>query len=220
MSKEPTAMRTLNQRYLAAVAAIAVVAPLALYLYYSVPESADVEPLKELLPTAIGDWAHLYDRDPTDQEIEILETKAILTRTYGRRGEETVDLSITYAPDNRRVAHPPELCYKGGGWTVEEKTRLEVPVGTDTLAVNRLLLIRGEHRLILLYWFKAGQDYTAGYWHMQWLNVKSQLLNRRSSSALIRVSTMSPGPSDDGVATDTLRTFAAQALPYITEAVR
>jgi EpsI family protein len=213
-------MRTLKQRFIISTVAIAVVAPLALTLFYTAPESADAEPLKRLLPATLGSWTYLYDREPTPEEIRILETKAIITRTYGRGGDRTVDLSVTYAPDNRRVAHPPELCYKGGGWTVEDHAVLDVPLEDGALAVNRLLLIRGGHRLVLLYWFKAGPVYTEGYWHMQWLNIWNQLLNRRSSSALLRVSAMSPGPAEDDVTTDMLRQFAALALPHITRAVR
>ncbi len=214
-------MRTVKQRIRVAIIAIAVVAPLALFLQYNAPPEADMEELEDALPLAIGDWAFVHDRKPTEEEIEILETKAILTRTFTRGGEEMVDLSITYAPRNRRVAHPPELCYKGSGWTVEAKDQINVPIGTSsTFPVVRLLLVRGEHRLIMLYWFKAGESYTAGYWHMQWLLIKNQFLSRGGSSALIRASSTFTESVDDDTVTDTLKKFVEEALPHVKKAVR
>jgi EpsI family protein len=213
-------MHTLKKRTVIAIAAMAVVAPLALFLQYSVPPTGEIGKLEDSLPRVIGDWAFLYDSKPTKKEIEILETKAILTRAFTRGGRDQVDLSITYAPENRRVAHPPELCYKGSGWSVEDKTQIDVPTPAGPFPVVRLLLIRGENRLVLLYWFKAGADYTAGYWHMQWLLIKDQFLNRKGSSALLRAGCTFTGPSNDERITEMLKGFIAEALPSITKAVR
>ncbi|NQT86484.1 EpsI family protein [bacterium] len=213
-------MHTLKKRTTVAIITVAIVAPLALFLQYNAPPSASIESLKDTLPRAIGDWAFLYDREPTKEEIEILETEAILTRAFTRGGVDQVDLSITYAPENRRVAHPPELCYKGSGWSVEDKTQINVPTPSGPFPVIRLLLIRGANRLVLLYWFKAGANYTAGYWHMQWLIIKDQFLNRRGSSALLRAGCMFTESSDDSKVTEMLKGFVGEALPSITEAVR
>jgi len=213
-------MRTLKQRTLIAVIAVAVVAPLALFLQYNAPPEADMAELKDALPLAIDEWAFVSDREPTKEEIEILETKAILTRTYTRDGQEQVDLSITYAPKNRRVAHPPELCYKGSGWTVEAKDQIVVPTDSGPFPVVRLLMVRGGNRLIMLYWFKAGASYTADYWYMQWLIIKNQFLSRGGSSALIRAGSTFTAPSDDDRVTQMLAGFVAKALPFVGKAVR
>jgi EpsI family protein len=213
-------MQTLKQRYTVAVVILAVVAPLAVFFQYNVPAPADLGQLRDRVPVAFGDWTMTAEREPSQQEIEILETEAILTRTFSRGSPPDVDLSVVYAPNNRRVAHPPEVCYKGSGWSVEHSEACSFEVeGGKPFQANRLLLLRSNKRLLVLYWYKAGSDYYASYLKMQWGIVWSQLTFRSSSSALIRVSAESSGPDEDARVYAVLEEFTARALPAITPAL-
>ncbi|MFP4058368.1 MAG: exosortase C-terminal domain/associated protein EpsI [Candidatus Brocadiia bacterium] len=214
-------MKRLRTRYFVAMGAMALLAPLALYLQYDVPPPASVEPLRAAIPRVIDGWTMVDERGPTEDEKRILETDAILTRTYRRSGGgETAraDLSVVFAKDNRRVAHPPEICYKGSGWSIESKSLVHFPVRGQPFEANRLLLVRGGHRLLVLYWYRAGPAYTANYLRMQWLIVKSHLLSRASNSALVRVSALSPAAEEDDEVTALLKDFAAVAIPEVTAA--
>jgi EpsI family protein len=211
---------TTRRRYLVVIVAMAILAPLALYLQYDVPPPEDIESLKEAIPKRIGMWTMIRESGPSEDEIRILETKAILTRTYSCGFLPEMELSVVFAKDNRRVAHPPEICYKGAGWNVEGKQIVEFPVGDEPFRANRRLLTHGEQRLLLLYWYNAGREYTPNYLLMQGLIIKAHLLNRRSSSALIRVSTRSPSAADDEEIAAQLCKFAAQAIPHVTAAIR
>ena len=213
-------MSTLRTRYTVAIVAMAIVAPLALYFQYSVPPAQSLETLKDKVPAGIGPWSMIGERGPTDEERRILETDAILTRTYSRGLALQCDLSITFAKDNRRVAHPPEICYKGSGWSVEEKKVVDFPVEGRPFQANKLLLVHGTSRMVVLYWYKAGPEYSASYLRMQWNIIKTFFTRRGSSSALIRVSAMSSGPDDDKNVLATLRDFAALALPAVTSALK
>jgi EpsI family protein len=212
-------MQTLRQRCTVAIVAMAVVAPLAIFFQYNVPAPADLGLLRDHVPQAIGPWTMSDEREPSEKEVEILETKAILTRTYTRGTKPDVDFSIVYAPNNRRVAHPPEICYKGSGWSVENSTVVQFPVEGKPFKANRLLLLRGGKRLLVLYWYKAGADYFASYLKMQWATIWYQMTLRSSSSALIRVSAESSGPDEDAEIFATLEEFAALALPAVTPAL-
>ena len=213
-------MHTLRQRYLVAIVLIGIVAPIVLFFQYDVPPPASIGPIKGAIPSRLGQWGAIADRGPTDQEREILETDAILTRTYACGGPTQCDLSVIFAQDNRRVAHPPELCYKGAGWNVESKQVVTVPVGgQQAFAVNRLLLLRGDGRMWVLYWYKAGDRCSANYVVMQWNIIKSHLLHRSSSSALLRVSAISRGPDDDAEVLAALCQFASIAIPAVNAAI-
>lgn len=212
-------MRTLTQRYRLAIVAMALVMPFAIFFHYNVPAPADLAFLRARVPKGFGPWIMVAEREPSQKEVDILETKAILTRTYSSGDKGNVDLSIVYAPNNRRVAHPPELCYKGAGWSVEGNQVHEFPVETQPFKVNRLLLRKSGRRLLVLYWYKAGPAYYASYLKMQWGTIWYQLTLRSSSSALIRVSAESPGPDDDDGVFATLEEFASRAIPSITPAL-
>ncbi|MFC1806639.1 exosortase-associated EpsI family protein, partial [Planctomycetota bacterium] len=83
-----------------------------------------------------------------------------------------------------------------------------------------LLLLRGNARLLVLYWYKAGPDCTENYLKMQWNIVKTHFASRGSSSALCRVSAMSPAPEKDDETVSTLRTFAGLAIPAVNKVVK
>ncbi|NQT52173.1 EpsI family protein [bacterium] len=212
-------MDSLKHRYRTAIWILAIVAPIAVFFQYNVPPPADLGVLRDRVPQTFGDWIMTAEHEPGPLEIEILETKAILTRSYSCGGETDVDLSIVYAANNRRVAHPPEICYKGSGWSVEGKSVSEFAVGGHPFRANRLLLRKSGRRLLVLYWYKAGPAYHASYLKMQWGTIWYQLTFRSSSSALLRASAQSAGPDDDSRVFALLEGFTALALPSISAAL-
>ncbi len=212
-------MRSLRTRYLMVIAAGCVVAPLALVLQYSAPPPAETGAVANAIPQRLGQWSVISERGPTELEKEILETDAILTRTYASGDGAECDLSVVFAKDNRRVAHPPELCYKGSGWSVEEKKVVELPIDGKPFPVNRLLLVRGAARLWVYYWYKVGQNCSASYARMQWNIIRSHLLFHSSSSALIRLSAVSTAPDHDPATLAALDRFAAAAIPAVVRAL-
>ena len=212
-------MSSLRTRYLVAIAAGCVVAPLALLLQYSAPPPAEMGSVSKAIPKRLGAWAAIAERGPTDLEKEILETDAVITRTYASGDGVECDLSVVFARDNRRVAHPPELCYKGSGWTVEEKKVVELTVEGKPFPVNRLLLVRGGMRLWVYYWYKVGKRCSASYARMQWNIIMSHLAFHGSSSALVRLSAFSPGPGRDATTLAALRRFATVAIPAVLHAL-
>ena len=211
-------MHTLKSRCIIAIVAMAIVAPVALYLQFDVPPASSAD-VFGAVPRQIGPWFMVSEREPSEDERRILETDAIMTRTYSKGETTQCDLSTVFARDNRRVAHPPEICYKGSGWTVEKKQIEEFPVEGKPFRTNRLLLLRGNVRLLVLYWYKAGPTCTENYLKMQWNILKTHFTRRGSSSALIRVSAVSPSPSEDEKVVATLREFAACAIPAVNNAI-
>jgi EpsI family protein len=212
-------VHTYRKRCLVAIVAMAIVGPLALFFQFDVPAPSTADVLKDI-PTQIGPWVMIDERGPSEDEKRILETDAILTRTYSQGEPPQCDLSVVFARDNRRVAHPPEICYKGAGWMVEKRDVAEFPVAGEPFRVNRLLLLRGTSRMLVLYWYKAGPVSTENYLAMQWHIIKTQITRRGSSSALCRVSAMSTAPERDEATVATLREFAALAIPEVNKVVR
>ena len=217
-------MSTLKKRYAVGIVLLSVVTPLALLFQYNVPPPAELAVLSERIPKRIGSWYGGRDRPPNKKEVEILETEAILTRTYScatRQGPD-VDFSVVYSENNRRVAHPPQICYKGSGWNVEEQELIELDgleVNGEPFRANRLLLTKGGTFLHVLYWFKGGTNYYADYLRMQWGIIWTQFRLRTSSSALLRVSIQTDGKDQDGLILDTLKQFTREAIPVVTEAI-
>jgi EpsI family protein len=203
---------------------LAIVAPVVLYTNYDVPEPASIEAVKDNIPEFLGGrdgWEMVKWVDPEPDEVRILETKAILRCMYElkKRPAPLCELSLVFAQDNRRAAHPPEICYKGAGWSVQRHEVIPIPINGQPFYVNRLLLLHRNERMWVLYWFKTGSECCASYLRMQWNIIKSHLLRRGSSSALIRLSVKSRSQDEDQEVFADLLDFAKVAIPAVNAVI-
>ena len=217
-------MRTLTQRYAVASGALALVAPLVLYLNYSVPPPTDMKAIGSAIPPRLLDkWEALgADRGGTKDEIEILQTDSIFTRTYWCRGLPNVELSIVAAQDNPNAIHPPELCYTGNGWTETQRGTAAVEVGEEQCVLNRRHFTRGggnARRLVVLYWFKAGPKNTPSYLGFHWAALKKRLARAGVSCGLIQVRAEFDNPASESDVLAELRKFAAAVIPPVNAAI-
>jgi EpsI family protein len=81
------------------------------------------------LPLQIGDWAG--QEVPLDEAIvRATDTDAYINRRYSRNnGFESVWLYIAYGVKPRDLMpHRPEVCYTGSGWTLMDRSSMELPL--------------------------------------------------------------------------------------------
>ncbi|HUT35680.1 MAG TPA: EpsI family protein [Planctomycetota bacterium] len=214
-------MRTLNQRYAVASVLLGAVAPLVLYLSYSVPPPSDVGNIAKAIPSDLGKWTAVDEKvGGTPEERAILQTDAIFTRTYSCGTFPSFDLSIVYAQDNPNAIHPPELCYKGSGWTETVRDTIALAVGEQVFHLNRRHFVRGTGaRMWVLYWFKAGSENTPRYLSFHWAALKARLLRSGCSCALLQVrAEFDPSAHGSEVLAE-LQKFAAVAIPAVSAAI-
>lgn len=140
-------------------------------------------------PKDIGPWTS-KELTISEDEYAILETHNAFVREYSRLDGTKVYLFIVYSQNNRKVSHPPEVCYTGGGASILEKATDVVSVADQNLLleINRVSLETKLEKQLVFYFFKVGNSYTANYWKQQLLIAVKTLFGRPSSSALIRVS--------------------------------
>jgi len=154
----------------------------------------------------------------TDDEYDILETRNAFVRKYFTNEEREVYLFIVYSENNRKVSHPPEVCYAGSGVSIVNRVQDTVNTGTgsEKLAVNKLILEQGDTQQLLMYWFKVGNTYTASYWKQQLLIALKSFLGQPASSALIRISSTIKN-NDIVQARKNLNDFAQLILPEVDQ---
>ena len=141
-----------------------------------------------LFPKEFAGWSS-EEMKITDDEYAVLETKNAFVRRYFKPSGEEVFLFIVYSESNRKVSHPPEVCYIGSGATVTSSTHAELSADNGTsVRTNRLILEQGDNKQVAYYWFKVGNTFTSNYWKQQALIAIKTFLGQPASSALIRVS--------------------------------
>ncbi|GJQ57890.1 MAG: hypothetical protein SCALA701_06910 [Candidatus Scalindua sp.] len=169
------------------------------------------------LPLFFNGWAG-REIEVDKRTLEILETNDVLIRNYTKGADTPVQLCIVYASNNRKVSHPPEVCYKGSGWSLEDKGSLLLATEAGhkpTFQVMKLIIEKGGQKNLVLYWYKCNDTYTGNYYMQQIHIVKNGIINRQSTSGMIRLST--PINDNEDVSMAKIENFFMDLLPLITE---
>jgi EpsI family protein len=99
----------------------------------------------------------------------------------------------------------------GSGASIVNKSAVQI---TDSIKAIRLVTETQKNEQMVVYWFKAGSLYTDQYLKQQLKVVVDRMMRKRTSGALIRISTDIKGNDQEG-ALRLLRTFASQIEPLL-----
>jgi len=184
-------------------------------LYFKVYRQEDTVSIHEF-PKEIEGWTST-ELPVTDDERAILETDNVFVRRYTNSIGKEVYLFIVYSQNNRKVSHPPEVCYLGSGAAVTSSVHDSIVSARDALEIktNKLTVEKGKFRQILFYWFKVGDSFTSNYWKQQGLIALKSFLGQPASSALIRISATVKA-SDTVEATDQIKEFGRLIIPHLS----
>ena len=114
-------------------------------LYFKAYVQADTADISSF-PMEVGDWV-AEDMPLTEREYAILETRNVFVRKYtNQKTDDILYLFVVYSQSNRKVSHPPEICYTGAGNILIDKELIKIPLtqdGTDpsgsVLMANKVL---------------------------------------------------------------------------------
>ena len=164
----------------------------------ALPQSFQVELVKSSLfdsfPMQLGEWQG--EDSPVDERTyEILETRNVLSRNYLNEKGEGVHLLLVGSHRDRRVAHPPEVCYLGSNYIILNEAQSEiqikdvsVPVKTFTARHERKRGAQAE----VLYLYKVGDRFTTSYYSQQIQFTLDRMARKDSDILLIRLESPHP----------------------------
>jgi EpsI family protein len=181
-------MKNFSAKYIVILILLAIAGYISWSSFFKTYTQSDTVNI-HTFPKSISGW-NAEELKITDEEYDILETKNAFSRSYKTSDGKDVMLFIVYSQSNRKISHPPELCYSGSGMTLLSETADTWPLNSTQLKVNKLLFEYGPSKQVVTYWFKVGDTYTNNYWKQQWLIAYKSLLGQPASSALIRLSTV------------------------------
>jgi EpsI family protein len=169
-------------------------------------------------PRHIGKWTS-QDLIITEDEYKILETRNAFIRRYQHPEGGDLYLLLVYSQHNRKVSHPPEICYVGSGAQILEKSIVSLSLGEGfrPINTNRLVLEYGNTRQISYYWFKVGRLFTPSYWRQQVLYALKAISGKPPSSALVRMAVTFNDVEDSENAAETVKQFSRLIMPLLQE---
>lgn len=184
--------------------------------YLIVPKEKS-EVLVSKFPMQIGAWQG-KDLPIEERAYEILETKNLILREYAK-GEDKVYLYIIYSQDNRKVSHPPEVCFEGSGVTIVKKDKIPLELADNKkIFANELIVEKAGISNIVVYWYKAGEYYIDNYVKQQLHIALSRLSLKHTSGALIRLSA-EVSTLDSERALENIKSFAKEASSHFSQII-
>ncbi len=205
-----------SKQFIVTLSILLVALAVSLPSYLIVP-SAKEEVLVSKLPLQIGEWQG-RDLPVEERAFEILETRNLVLREYAK-GDTKVYLYIIYSQDNRKVSHPPEVCFEGSGITIVNKDKIQLElVGGKNIFANKLLVEKDGINNTIVYWYKAGEYHIDNYLKQQLRIALSRLQLKRTSGALIRISA-EVMPSTPDRALEDVRAFAKDVSAYFSSII-
>jgi EpsI family protein len=167
-------------------------------------------------PRRLGEWVGT-DRELSDRQYELLETREVLFREFRKGGAGPEVLAcVAVAGANRKVAHPPEICYRGQGWRIVDQSEVELTIAGVKRRVQELHIEKNGREHLVQSWYRVGERETPSYLLQQWLGLVADLTRSVEPSALLRFS----APIEDGdarAARAALTEFLAIALPELEQ---
>lgn len=208
-------MKKIGKSYLFIIFLFIASTAISWQLYFKIYSQKDTVSI-HAFPQMIADWS-AEEIPISQQDKAILETDNVFVRRYTNPQGEEVYLFIVYSQNNRKVSHPPEVCYTGSGATIINNVHdsFSTDSSLEDIKVNRVTVEQGRERQIFFYWFKVGDAFTSNYWKQQGLIALKSFLGQPSSSALIRISIPVRKEEDDANATQKLKDFGRTILPYL-----
>ena len=180
-------MKTRSYCLFLSLLAILVLFPLA------VPFSSTIDSNQQIIQTVPKELGNWKGRDiPLDERTyEILETRNVLSRQYVNPKGEKVELLIVSSNKDRRVAHPPEVCYITSNFAIVDERIEKFAFGNTWINLKRFTAQDKNNSLNrekVMYVYKVGNRYTANYFTQQLLFAWDRATRRESQILLIRLS--------------------------------
>jgi EpsI family protein len=152
-----------DKRFLATLAALALLGASAWLsntrLFRQVVQG-DTD-LTRNIASRLGSWELVEEVPASASEVQGLETKDIIKRTYSN-GRNQMELVVAYiAHSSRKSAHAQEACLRGAGALVGSIGDLGLE--NDRVRSKLISIDIRDRRQWVCYWYKIGDTYTAQY---------------------------------------------------------
>lgn len=188
MSRVASGLREVFRTYVLAALVLLPVAAVTLRLSKPAVAASDTV-MASAIPRRIAEYAG-EDRSLRARTLELLETEDVVNRIYAAgEGSTPIGLCIVNSPDNRKIAHPPEVCYTGWGYEVVDRTETSIRAPGGALIAAFLTVRKGGASDSVLYWYRSGTAEGASYYAEQWRAILGALTGRPAATSLVRLST-------------------------------
>jgi EpsI family protein len=99
----------------------------------------------------------------------------------------------------------------------ESTGTIDIATSAGTITVNRYVIVNGQQREVVLYWYQTPRRVVPGEWAAKFWLMVDALRDRRTDTSLVRVTTWVVD-NDVSTATNAAVEFSRQVYPLLREA--
>ena len=171
-------------------------------------------------PAVFGPWK-IFRFDPIDPAVATeLRADRLVSQTYIETPTHSfASLLVAWFQTQQggaRQPHSPKVCLPSGGWTPRIVDEVTVPTATGEITVNRYVVDKDTLSAVVLYWYQTPRRVIAGEWASKFWLAADALRDKRTDTALVRVTTW-PSRGGDDAATAVAVEFARNLYPMLRE---
>lgn len=145
----------------------------------------DRKPFSEF-PQMLGKWQANEKRLPA----AIIDSSDYYNGNFTSPEGNGINLYIAYYADQKfgPAPHSPELCIPGDGWKITSITPVRLKNKKDKqIEVNRLIITKGDHKIITYYWLKQGKKIFRKQYLARMGLILFAIKENRADAALVRL---------------------------------
>lgn len=208
-------------------AAVLVVVAISIWL---LPQRVDDVPQRESLlsfPHELNAWVGRRDR-LDDVYVDTLKFDDYLLADYRHVGatselpqNSAINMYVAWYDSQRagQSAHSPRTCLPGGGWKIADLQTHRVAntaIGGTPLTVNRALIVNGQERQLVYYWFQQRGRVVTNEYMVKWYLFWDAITRNRTDGALVRLIAPVPAGASIESADKSLTEFLTASAPQLT----
>ena len=137
-------------------------------------------------PQVLGKWKANEKRLPAS----VIDSSDYYNGNFISPEGKGINLYIAYYADQKLGAapHSPELCIPGDGWKITSNSPVLLKnKKSETIEVNRLIITKGDHKIITYYWLKQGSKIFKEQYMARLDLILFAIKENRADAALIRM---------------------------------
>ncbi len=171
------------------------------------------------LSESIGVWQGREVSFERERLTEWLGTKNIVFREY--RNTKTGDVIVLYVAYYKNMeasdlAHAPEVCYPGQGWSIKFNKDIEVTSLNRKNKVKRIIIEKDTRKEVVYSWWQVGDTLIASNSWYRLNQIYRRLCSLNTASIWVRISVETAGKDKDRIPEETvLVDFMNDAAPAL-----
>ncbi len=213
-------MPVTNPEWRAALVPVFLAAQILLVHAAAIGEHAPAAPALSDFPAQFGQWK-LFHEDPIAADVATeLRADRLLSQTYIRTPAAAfAGLFVAWFRtqlEGARQPHSPKVCLPASGWTPEVVDEVTLDTSAGAITVNRYVVVNRMQHAVVLYWYQTPRRVIAGEWAAKLWLVADALRDKRTDTALVRVTTWADDGRDQAATTVAIG-FARELYPRLRE---